>query len=107
MDFVELKSLYNKHFWIGGIGNDFSNKLALLSLICYLFFKLKQKKPDLTYWEMLYKIGKDCTGEDVLKRIAIICESESYGCNIFPNFGIEDKKIPGKIQELLREILPF
>ena len=107
MEFEQLRKFYAENFFIGTISKDFSEMLALISLVCYLTFKLKQKNPDVTFWKVIYKIGKDTTDERTLKAIAIVCESLSYGATEFPNFGIEDKKIPKKIQDLIKNLLPF
>lgn len=107
MEYKELKDLYHRHFWMGGMTSDLSDKLALISLICYIVYKVKLKNPDATYWSVVYKLGKDIVSEDVLKAISIICEEFGYGCSYFPTFGIEDKQIPNKIKELLGMILPF
>lgn len=107
MEYNELKDLYHKHFWIGGMSSDISDKFALISLICYVTFKLKTKNPDTTHWSVVYKLGKDIVSEDVLKAISVICSEFDYGCTSFPTFGIEDKQIPNKIKELLGMILPF
>jgi hypothetical protein len=71
---------------------------------------LKQKKPDITHWSVLYQINSKCDSqvpEDFLKGLAVICSDFGYGCKSFPTFGIEDKKIPDKIREILSNWLPF
>lgn len=108
--YEELQRIYNSYFSLQYLGNDISNKFALISLTCHITEKLKEKKPDVTHWSVLYKINK--TGgnpvpEDYLKSLAVICSDFAYGCTKFPTFDLEDKKIPGKIKELLSMCTPF
>ena len=88
--YEEMQKIYNKYFSLNFLGNSISNKFALISLTCYLTYKLKAKKP-----------------EDLLKGLAVICSDFAYGCTEFLTFGIEDKKIPEKIKELLDSWIPF
>lgn len=108
--YEEMQKVYDNMFSLKYLGNDITNKFALISLTCYLTEKLKEKKPDVTHWSVLYKINK--TGdnpvpEDILKALAVICSDFGYGCHKFPTFELEDKKIPGKIKELLSNWFPF
>ena len=105
--YEELQKIYDKYFSLKYFGTDISNKFALISLVCYVVYKLKAKSPDVTHWSVLKKLSKDTIPEDYLKGIAVICSDFSYGCTEFPTFGIEDKNIPSKIKELLLECLPF
>ena len=45
--------------------------------------------------------------EDNLKGLSILCENFGTNCTEFPTFGIEDKKIPARIKEILACWLPF
>ena len=105
LDYTDLSNLYNKYFSIGFLGADINNKFALISLVCYITYKVRRKDPDWTCWNTLYKINKG--SDDFIKRLAIICEDYLYGCSEFPTFGLEDKQIPTKIKELLDNSLPF
>ncbi len=105
--YEEMQEIYNKYFSLGFLGNDISNKFALISLTCYLVEKLKAKKPDITHWTVLYKISNGSVPEDYLKGLAVICSDLSYGCHEFPTFELKDKDIPAKIKELLNQHLPF
>lgn len=108
--YEEMQKIYKQYFSLSFLGSDINNKLALISLTCYLTNKLKQKKPDVTHWTVLYKInskGNTHVPEDLLKGLAVICSDLGYGCTEFPTFGIEDKKIPEKIKELLDNWIPF
>jgi hypothetical protein len=105
--YEEMQTLYNKYFSLNFLGSDINNKFALVSLVCYITDKMKRQKPDWTHWKTLYEISKGSIPEDFLKGLAVICSDFSYGCTSFPTFGIEDKKIPAKIKELLDMHLPF
>ncbi len=108
--YEEMQRIYNANFSLKFLGDDISNKFALISLTCYITEKLKEKKPDVTHWSVLYKINK--TGgnqvpEDLLKGLAVICSDFGYGCTKFQTFELKDKEIPNKIKELLSNWVPF
>jgi hypothetical protein len=105
--YEEMQSLYAKYYSLDSLGNDITNKFALISLVCYLTDKIKSKKPDWTHWKTLYAIDKGHSSENFLKGLAVVCSDFSYGCTSFPTFDISDKDIPGKIKELLDQRLPF
>lgn len=108
--YEEMQAIYNRYFSLNYLGKDINNKFALISLTCYITEKLKEKKPDVTHWSVLYKINKTSNNpipEDLLKGLAVLCSDFGYGCSDFPTFGIEDKKIPAKIRELLETWIPF
>ena len=105
--YEEMQALYSKYFSLGFLGSDINKKFALVSLVCFLTEKVKKNKPDWTHWKTLYEISKGSIPEDKLKGLAVICSDFAYGCTSFPTFGIEDKKIPVKVKELLDEQLPF
>lgn len=108
--YEELQRIYTKYFALPKLSSDASEKLALVSLICYLTEKLQMKKPDVTHWSVLSQLNKkgNCgVKEDWLKGLAVVCSDFGYGCTNFPTFGIEDKNIPKKIVEMLKNWLPF
>ena len=108
MKFSELQYLYKEHFSIGYMGKNLDSKLALISLICYVVYKFKQKKPDVTYYQVITKIS-DGVGlsESQICALAIICEDFGYGCTEFPTFGLKGNEIAAKIKELLLSEIPF
>lgn len=108
--YEQMQQIYAKYFSLHFLGNDITNKFALISLVCYITEKLKAKKPDVTHWSVLYQInkkGNNPVPEDLLKGLAVLCSDFAYGCSQFPTFEIEDKKIPEKIKELLNMWTPF
>lgn len=106
MDFKEMKENY-KIYSLGYLNTDINSKFALISLINYLVMKLKEKKPDVTYYQIIYKIAGTSFPEDFIKGLAIVCEDFAYGCKEFPTFGISPKEIPKKIKEILDTYIPF
>lgn len=106
-EYSEMQAIYMSMFSLHWFGNDISNKFALISLICYLKYKLSAKKPDVTHYQIIMKCGGENLPEDVVKALAVICSDFGYGCTEFPLFGLKDKQIPNKIKELLQNYLPF
>lgn len=106
MDFKEMKEDY-KIYSLGYLNTDINNKFALISLIDYLVMRLKEKKPDVTYYQVIYKIAGASYPEDFIKALAIVCEDFAYGCKEFPTFGIAPKEVPKKIKEMLDTYIPF
>lgn len=104
--YEEIKEFYNKYFSLNFFGTDISNKFALISLICYLVFKLRPKSPKITPLLLLNKINNKVP-DNIIQALAIMCENFGYGCTEFPTFGIKDKEIPAKIKELLDNYIPF
>ena len=108
MKFSELEDLYKQHFSIGYMGKNLDSKLALISLICYVVYKSKEKKPGVTYYQVITQISKGIgLTEDQICALAIICEYFGYGCEEFPTFGLKGKEIVSKIKELLASEMPF
>lgn len=110
MDLEELRKIYDNNFSLRFLGYNITNKFALISLICFLVYKLRGKAPNLTHYDLILKLSKDLQNqipESILKGLAIICEDFSYGCTEFLTFDIPIKEIPNKIKELLENQLPF
>lgn len=105
--YEEMQRTYGLYFSLGHLNTDINTKFALISLICYLTEKLKEKRPDVTHYQVIRKVSDGCIPEDTIKGLAVVCSDFSYGCKEFPTFGIEDKKIPGKIKEILSNWAPF
>lgn len=105
--YEEMQRLYSQYFSLGHINSDINTKFALISLVCYLTEKLKEKKPDVTHYQVLRKLSEGVVPEDTIKGLAVICSDFAYGCKEFPTFGIDDKNIPAKVKEILLKWLPF
>ena len=115
MNFNELRRFYSEHFSLGYLNlpdskehSSFERKLILISLICYVVEKNKSKNPDLTHYELLYKLNaKLGLPDDFIKGLAIVCEDFSYQEHSFPTFGLEGKKILEEIISILKTYVPF
>lgn len=107
ISYKDLESFYNKHFSLGHLNTDINTKFALISLICYITEKLKKKVPDVTYYQIIYKLSKGIIPEENVKSLAIMCNDFAYGCSEFPTFNIPDKEIPSKIREIMSSWTPF
>lgn len=115
MNFEELRRFYSEHYSLGYLNLSesdghtvFERKLILISLICHLFNKNKPKKPDLTYYSLIYKLSKNLgLPDEFIKGLAIVCEDFSTGCHEFPTFGLEGKKILEEVISILKTYLPF
>lgn len=104
----ELEKVYTKYFSLKNLGPDITNKIGLICLICWVYDKLKAKNPDLTYWQVVWKFGKDSNAsKDFLKGLAVVCRDFGYACSKFPLFGVAEKDVPKQIKEFLKEYLPF
>ena len=57
-DFEELNNLYHNNFSLGFISEDFSTKVALISLLGYLVLKLKAKDPSISYLKVIKSLSK-------------------------------------------------
>lgn len=107
MKYKELESIFEKYFSLATLGENFSDRIGLISMTCYLYSKLKPKNPDLTYYTLLYKIGKTEISEENIINLSIICENFGRNCKEFPTFGVQPKDMPKKIKEILHNWLPF
>lgn len=112
MNFQELKKFYNEHFSLGYISNttrsSFENRLVLISLVCYITYKAKQKNPDATHYEIIMKLSKNLgLPEEFIKGLSIICEDFSYMSNDFPTFGLKGQDIVKEANSILASYLPF
>lgn len=104
--YEKMQEIYQKYFSLGYLNTDISTKFALISLTCYIVNKLKKKKPDVTYYQVLRKIDSNLP-EDFIKGLSVVCSDFAYGCEVFPTFDIEDKQMIAKIKEILNSYIPF
>lgn len=110
ISFDKLLTIYNKYFNLGYINQDISDKLALISLTCYVTNELRNKGKNINCYKLLLQIGKDFSKieqETILKSLGVICESLMYGNKTFPDFGIKPKDMPKTIHNLLKNYCPF
>lgn len=105
--YKQMQQVYREWFTSGYL-HSMQDKLALFDLIGWLVTSLKKKKPDITYYQIVYKLAKGTGLTDMdIKKIAIISEDFAYECDDFIDFGLTLKEVPAKIREILCKILPF
>lgn len=107
--YKELSSEYRRWFSLGYIPK-MENRLALISLLGWLVYELRKKKPDVTYYQIVHKLAQNKGLSDLdEKRIAVVVEDMCYGCkdDDFIKFGLDLKEVPAKIKEILDTMLPF
>lgn len=107
LSYKELERIYTENFSMGHLNRDINSKFALISLICYITEKLKSRSPDVTYYQIIYKISNGLLPDKFIKSLAVICSDFSYGCKEFPTFGIPEKDMTKKIREILSDWTPF
>jgi len=103
-----LKKIYSDNFSLGFLNTDAGNKLALISLVCHLTQKAKEKKPGVTVYQVLMSLNKESlVPESFIVGLSIVCEDFMYGCTNFPTFGTQVKDVIFNIKNLLKSYLPF
>lgn len=104
----KMREMYSKLFSLGYLNVDINRKFALISLVCFVTYKAKAKKPDVTHYSILMNITKDNTlPEDFIKGLAVVCEDFSYGCTEFPTFNLKGTDVINTIKEILNSYVPF
>lgn len=114
LSYEEKRGFYFFNFSTGTFSSGkLQNKLALISLICLVTKKLREKEGNLTVQDVISKILQrpliyDDAFDSFLLSLSILCEDLLYGVTEIDNFGFTDsKQIINKIKELLNEWLPF
>lgn len=110
----EKIAFYTRNFSTGYFSSEkLSNKLALISLICLVTYKMREKDKNITVKTVIEKIiqrqlNTSETFDSFLFGLSIICEDFMYGVKEIDNFGFKDsKQVIQKIKELLNEWMPF
>lgn len=114
LSYEEKISFYVRNFSTGAFSSGkLSNKLALISLICLVTKKLREKDGNLTVKVVIEKILQRPliiteSFDSFLIGLSIICEDFLYQTTEIDNLGFTDsKQIIAKIKELLNEWFPF
>lgn len=108
MTYKELEAIFGQYFSLGNLNININNKFALISLICYIVTSMKKKQPDVTYYQVVYKIcDSEGMTDDFIKGLAVMCESFGYGCKDFPTFGIAPKDMVKTCRDILKSYMPF
>lgn len=92
------------------VTENMSDRLALISLTCYVTDALQKKGKKITCYDLLLTIGKDFSDFDkntFLKSLGVICQSMMYGCKTYPDFNIKPKDMPKVIKNILDSYCPF
>lgn len=108
--FEKVLAIYEKYFSLGYLNNDVSDKLAAISLTCYITNELRKKGKTVNCYEVLLQVGKDFpkpVKETFFKSLGAICESLMYGSTKFPDFGINPKDMSKTLRKLLESYCPF
>ena len=106
--FKELQDNYIAYFSLGNIASNINEKFALISLIGYIVYNIRKKKPDTSYYEVVFKLSEGLGLSDLeIKALSVIVEDFSYGCTEFPTFGLKGKEMTEKIREILSKKMPF
>lgn len=100
-----MRQIYQQNFSLHYIKGNFKEKIAVISLLCYLHHEIKKKK-SISFYELIMKIDETLP-IDFIKSLSIICEDFAYECTEFENFGVEIKNIPSTLKEIFKKILPF
>ena len=104
----ELKQYYNENFSLGYLNTDINSKFALISLICYVTKKSREKNPDANCYSIIQALNKDdIIPQHLVKSLAIMCEDFMYGCSEFPTFNIKGSDIIKTIKDILKKYIPF
>lgn len=108
MKYQELKQLYIDNFSLGYINTNLEDKLKLIGLLCNLYNKVSQTKPDITMYSLIQSINKKSyITDDFALRLSILCEDLAYECKEFPNYGLSGKEMIQAIKDILVKYLPF
>lgn len=112
--YKERKQIYSTHFaTCSTLDQDLNTKLALVSLLCLVIDKTRDKKPDITSIEVIEMIVKHKLNpkegfDNYLIGLAVICEDFMYGCTKFDACGFKtSQEIVAKIKEILESWIPF
>lgn len=114
LPYENRKNTYLSTFSLGTFqkAKSVNDKMVLLSLICYAYFQMKVKKPEITHLEVVLavtKAKKDSTAYyQMLESLAIVCEDLCYNTTSADSCGLDtSKKVIDKIKEILTSWVPF
>lgn len=112
LEYTDKFNVYKRIFSLGNLDGDLNEKLILISLIALVWFKLKEKNPQITPLDILMKLTgqiKDNSGYyQFLESLSIIVEDMSYDCKAFDACGLKtSQEIFNKIKEILSTWIPF
>lgn len=106
----KLNKVYANYFSLSFLDLKFNDKLACITLTCYITNELRKKGQNINSYDVLLKVGKDLPDlvkNTYLKSLSAICEDFLYDCKDFPDFGISVKEMPKQLKLLLDNYCPF
>mgnify|MGYP003435199928 CR=1 FL=1 len=106
----KLNKVYANYFSLSFLDLKFTDKLACITLTCYITNELRKKGQNINSYDVLLKVGKDLPDivkNTYFKSLAAICEDFLYDCKDFPDFGIPIKEMPKQLKLLLDNYCPF
>lgn len=107
---MDLRSTFSRYFTLECINASFEEKVALISLICFLTQQARKKNPDVTVDQVFRKILPETKrpSNGLLRALTCMCEDYLKGETTFPIFGAKSsKEIVDKILEILDKEMPF
>ena len=110
LDFNKTLAIYKKFFSVHFLNSNLGDKLAVIALTCYITNELRKKDKEITCYDVLLKVGKECGyggKENFLKLAGAICEDFMYGVKDFPDYGVSLKNMPKQLKKLLDSYVPF
>lgn len=112
LEYVDKLSAYSKVFSFGMMGEDFNDKLVLISLVALTWSKMKEKNAQITPLDILMKLTGEVKSNKAfyqfLEALSVVVTDMSYGCTKFDACGCKSsQEITNKIKELLSTWLPF
>ena len=109
--YEDLAGVYAYYFSLGNLNTDIGSKFALISLICYLTHRIRQRKPKVTCRQVIDKIAEKDPAkfdERFLQGLSIICEDFMRNTTEFLTFDLKTQKaMVAKILEIMNTWLPF
>ena len=105
--YQKLEEVYSKYFSLSYLGTDINSKFAVISLLCYLTHKVKEKNPNVSHYQVIKKLLNNIVPEKVIVGLSIVCSDFAYGCSSFLTFGLTDSEIPAKVKEIMSGWTPF
>lgn len=105
-DWVKEKNS-NRYYELHRLTCGFSNKIALISLVCLLKYSYEKKNNNISFIELINKLSPS-SSSDLKEELADICYafySEPYD---FDNYGIKSaKEVKDRVVEIMNFELPF
>ena len=63
LNYDKVLKLYSKYFSLGYLGNNMSDKFAIIALTCYITKEIRKKGKKINCYDILLQIAKDFPDE--------------------------------------------